>query len=43
MSEQPEGHPAPDHQVPPEPAEQPVAGGGDDGPPAQGEGEPDSY
>ena len=42
MSEQPEQtHPADD--APEEPQAQPVAGGDDDGPPAQGEGAPDSW
>lgn len=38
MSEQPQAPSQPE-----DPADQPVAGGTDDGPPAQGEGEPDSY
>lgn len=45
MSEQPDQSepvdPAP--QDPQDPQDQPVAGGDDDGPPAQGEGAPDSY
>ena len=42
MSEQPHGHPAPDDEPPP-PQDAPAAGGTDDGPPAQGEGAPDSW
>lgn len=35
--------PASAHEQPSEPAPQPVTGGADDGPPAQGEGAPDSH
>lgn len=47
MSEQPHDDDpaaqAPDPQDPPAPTDAPVAGGDDDGPPAQGEGAQDSY
>ena len=42
MSEQPE-QPEPADPTPQEPQAQPVAGGDDDGPPAQGEGAADSW
>ena len=45
MSEQPEQTEVtePVDPAPEDPHEQPVAGGDDEGPPAQGEGAPDSY
>ena len=42
MSEQP-GQAEPEDPAPQEPQAQPVAGGDDDGPPAQGEGAADSW
>ena len=42
MSEQPDQS-EPADPAPLKPQAQPVAGGDDDGPPAQGEGAPDSY
>jgi hypothetical protein len=42
MSEQPP-QPEPVDPAPQDPQSQPVAGGDDEGPPAQGEGPPDSH
>ncbi len=43
MSEQPQGPDTADQSDPPPARDSPVAGGADDGPPAQGDGEPHSY